>query len=121
MIEISRNSIYNDLSGTACGPVNIVFVDAEIELRDGSETVYIFGEWDSESCEIRCMTIRKSMLAICRRLKKSDDINLLTDERRQIESERIFDDEKYRNFYTEIRNMITKEIVAHGYKPGFND
>lgn len=122
MIEISRNSIYNDLSGSACGSVNIVFVDAEIVLRDEAETVYFFGEWDSELCESRCMSTRKSMLDICARLtNNADDIDLLTAERRRIESERIADDDKYQNYYTEIKRMISKEMSSHGYKSVFTD
>ena len=68
------------------------------------------------------MAVRESMFDVCARLKNdAEDIDELAAEREHIEAGRITDDEKYRNFYTEITNMITKEMEAHGYKPDFDD
>ena len=123
MHEINRRISFNDEAGTACGPVNFATIDAEIAIQDGTETVYVFGEWVSEAYdEIHCMAVRESMFDVCARLKNNaEDIDELAAEREHIEAGRITDDEKYRNFYTEITNMITKEMEAHGYKPDFDD
>ena len=122
MTEISKKIIFHDMTGTACGPVNFATIDAELTIQDGTETVYIFGDWDTESCEIRCMAVRNSIFDICEKVANDkENIDLLTAERNEIESEKIADDDKYQDYYTEIKRMISKEMASHGYKPDFTD
>lgn len=116
--EISRRISYKETIASACGPVSIASIDAEIAVQDGPETVYIFGEWVSEACdEIRCMAVRESMFNVSEKFDNgAEDLDTLIAERERIEAGRIIDDEKYLNLYAEITDMVRKELDDHGYK-----
>lgn len=116
--EISRRISFRETTASACGPVSIASIDAEIAVQDGPETVYIFGEWVSEMCdEIRCMAVRESMFDVSEKFDNgAEDLDTLIAERERIEAGRIIDDEKYQNLCVEITDMIKKEMEDHGYK-----
>ena len=118
MKEISRQSVYSETEGIACGPVGITAVDAEIVVDDNGEKVFLHAQWVCEAGdEILFEATRESIYEVYEKLNTADgdEFEALIEERDRIEAGKIADDSKYQAFYDELVKMIDEEKAANGF------
>lgn len=115
--EINRRINYFVEDGIACGPVSMAVVEAEIEVEDEGEKVYLYGEWVDAAGEYSYAATKESVYDVLLKYHETGDRDdALIDEHNRILENAIADDSRYEPFYEELKAMIDNELKAQGYE-----
>ena len=108
-----RTSYFEDLWALAA----YTAIEAEIEIRDGSETIYLFTSWnDLAPDETLFQATKESVFDLYGKVdSSSENEDELFAEIRRVEADKIVDDSKYAFFYSELKDMVNKELQIHGF------
>ena len=117
IMEINRKVNYFLEEGIACGPVSIGVIEAEIEVEDDGEKVYLYGEWVDAAGEYLFAASNESLYDVLQKYHAggNKDDSLIEEHNRMMENA-ISDDSRYEPFYKELESMIKEEMAAQGYE-----
>ncbi len=116
--EVSRRSMYHEDYGMACGPVSSASIVTEIVVDVDGKYVYLHGEWvDLAGDDYYFEATAESLYDAFEKMNNATDDKAFQDalaERDRIGQGCIQDDSLFGPFYEEMKQMIHREMDAHG-------